>query len=94
MRVIYGIEAREASDKYYKMMKRLSDIGEDIAVPGRYLVEAIPLLRFLPTWLPGMQFKRYAAKAKRDVLSIRDQLFETSKAALVSLRQFYTCMMH
>ena len=86
MRIIYGIELSEANDKYFEMVKRISDIGEDITVPGRYPVEAIPLLRFLPAWFPGVQFKRYAASARRDVLFIRDQLFESAKTAMVRLQ--------
>ena len=84
MRIAYGIELSEANDKYFMMVQRLAEIGEDIAVPGRYPVEAIPLLRFLPAWFPGAYFKRYAARAKRDLLSIRDQLFESAKTAMAS----------
>ena len=86
LRVSYGIELSEANDEYFKLVKKMSDIGEDITVPGRYPVEAIPLLRFLPAWFPGVQFKRYAARARRDVLFIRDQLFESAKTAMVRLK--------
>ncbi|TBU30135.1 cytochrome P450 [Dichomitus squalens] len=82
MRVVYGIELRERNDEYFKMIRRLSDIGEDITVPGRYPVDAIPILRFLPSWFPGGHFKRYAARARRDALSIRDQLFQSAKTAI------------
>lgn len=34
-------------------------------VPGCWVVDSIPLLRFLPSWLPGMRFKTTAANWSR-----------------------------
>nr|ANC28043.1 cytochrome P450 [Polyporus umbellatus] len=84
MRVIYGVELTEASDKYFKMVKLLSDVGEDIAVPGRYLVEAIPWLRFLPSWFPGVKFKKFAADANRDMGAMVEDLFANARIAMNS----------
>ena len=93
MRITYGIELSEANDKYFMMVQRLAEIGEDIAVPGRYPVEAFPLLRFLPAWFPGAYFKRYAKRARRDILSIRDQLFDSAKTAMVIMQRLQsTCI--
>ena len=30
------------------------------AVPGAYLVDAFPLLKYIPSWMPGARFKRVA----------------------------------
>ena len=84
MRISYGIELQQANDKYFAMIKRLAEVGETVAVPGRFLVEALPWLRFVPGWLPGAEFKRYAAAAKRDILHTVDYLFGTAKDAMVS----------
>ena len=84
MRISYGIELQQANDKYFAMIERLAEVGESITVPGRFLVEAIPWLRFIPSWLPGAGFKRYAAAAKRDILYTVDYLFGTAKDAMVS----------
>ena len=84
MRITYGLELSATNDKYFMMAQRLVEIGEDITVPGRYPVEAIPLLRFLPAWFPGAHFKRFAARARRDITSIKDQLFESAKTAMVN----------
>ncbi|KAI0808121.1 cytochrome P450 [Fomes fomentarius] len=82
LQVSYGIELREYNDKYYKMVDRLAEVGEEIAIPGRFLVEALPWLRYLPMWFPGAEFKSYAAAAKRDILCIVDQLFGVAQAAM------------
>ncbi|TBU41985.1 cytochrome P450 98A3 [Dichomitus squalens] len=84
MEVIYGIEIREAHDKYFKMVERMAEVGEAIVMPGRFPVEAFPALRYLPSWFPGGGFKNFAADAKRDISYIIDHLFETAKTAMVS----------
>ncbi|PIL25358.1 cytochrome P450 [Ganoderma sinense ZZ0214-1] len=84
MGAIYGIEIREPHDKYYRMIERMGEVGEEILIPGRFPVEAFPVLRYLPSWFPGSGFKTWAAEAKRDIASIVDHLFESSKSAMTS----------
>ena len=90
MRIIYGFELHERSDQYFKMAERMGEVGEEIVVPGRFYVEALPLLRFMPAWFPGGGFKRFAADAKRDIRFAVDHLFNRAKAAMVSHR-FSAC---
>ena len=81
--VIYGIEIREAHDEHFKMVERMGEVGEAILIPGKFPVEAFPVLRFLPSWFPGGGFKKFAADAKRDISYIVDHLFETAKTVMV-----------
>lgn len=83
MRISYGIELQEPNDKYFQMVERVTMVGEEIMVPGRFLVEAMPWLRYLPVWFPGAGFKRYAAGANREILDTVNELFRTAKAAMV-----------
>ncbi|KAI0742504.1 cytochrome P450 [Daedaleopsis nitida] len=73
MRIAYGIELHESNDEYYGMIERITEISERVLVPGRYLVETFPWLRFLPAWFPG---------AKRVCSDTLDSLFETAKTGL------------
>ena len=84
MGAIYGIEIREPHDKYYHMIERMGEVGEEILIPGRFPVEAFPVLRYLPSWFPGGGFKKWAADAKKDISRTVDYLFERSKAVTVS----------
>lgn len=43
-----------------------------IFVPGKFLVELFPVLRFLPSWFPGAKFKRQAAEWFPLVRKMRD----------------------
>ena len=75
-RVVYGITLEQVDDEYFQMVKRVTDIAEEISIPGRFLVEAVPVLRYVPSWFPGAGFKRFAALAKEDVVSIIDALYK------------------
>ena len=82
---VYGIEIREPDDKHYHMIERMGDIAEQVVIPGRFPVEAFPILRYLPSWFPGGAFKKWAADAKRDMLNTVDALFESSKSVMVRI---------
>lgn len=84
MEVVYGIKVHEPNDKYFKMVGRMAEIAQTIAIPGNFLVEAFPLLRYLPSWFPGGGFKKWAKHAKQDLLYIVESLFEGAKDGKVS----------
>lgn len=65
------------------MVERISAIGEELTVPGRYAVDAIPILERLPSWFPGAGFKRYAAEAEREISGIVDRLHDAAKVVMV-----------
>ncbi|KAI0674474.1 cytochrome P450 [Trametes maxima] len=51
MTIVYGLRDKDnADDKYLVMALKAADIVNNYIVPGRYMVESIHSLRFLPTW--------------------------------------------
>lgn len=84
LRTVYGIEIRGPDDRHIGMARRLTEVGEAIAVPGNFPVESMPVLRYLPPWFPGGGFKKWADDAKRDISYIVDSLFDHAKATGVS----------
>ncbi|KAG6829872.1 hypothetical protein H0H92_003217 [Tricholoma furcatifolium] len=65
MSVTYGIEVQEENDPYLTTAELALKSLADVVFPGRYLVEFIPLLKYVPSWAPGFTFKRMA-KEYRD----------------------------
>ncbi|KIO27708.1 hypothetical protein M407DRAFT_23023 [Tulasnella calospora MUT 4182] len=49
-----------------------------------YLVDLVPALRYLPRWLPGMQFKRDASRWKKEICELEDTVFEAVKENTLS----------
>ncbi|KAI0827125.1 CyP450 monooxygenase [Trametes gibbosa] len=82
MRIAYGVEVTEEDDEYVAMAEDGLAAFSTLLVPGKYLVELFPVLRFLPGWLPGVRFKRDAAEAKVVVHKVRDVPWARTLAAM------------
>ena len=92
MRVTYGIEPLEVSDQYFQMVEEISGVGEAIAIPGRFPVEAAPSLLYLPSWCPGAGFKQYAADGKTFLHETLGKLYKGAVDGLVSILTYTWCM--
>lgn len=51
-------------------------------IPGKYLAESFPILRFLPSYFPGAQFKRDAAAWYPKVREMCDAPWNAAMAAI------------
>ncbi|KAF4610220.1 hypothetical protein D9613_010340 [Agrocybe pediades] len=61
----YGFPIREKDDPYVSLAERaLSSINE-ASLPGSFLVNILPVLRHVPEWMPGAEFKRKARAWKK-----------------------------
>lgn len=60
MSVAYGIQIQQENDPYLTLAEGANQGAVIAAVPGRFLVDAIPLLKYVPDWFPGASFKRKA----------------------------------
>ncbi|EKM55881.1 uncharacterized protein PHACADRAFT_256813 [Phanerochaete carnosa HHB-10118-sp] len=70
--VVYALDVRPG-DPRLKLVEKAADTSNHIVNAGVYLVDIIPILKHIPTWFPGAQFKRDAARYKKWV----DAMYET-----------------
>ncbi|KAF9026240.1 cytochrome P450 [Hymenopellis radicata] len=72
LRIAYGIEVLDNTDPFIieaeKGMHAMAVAGR----AGAFLVDTWPILRFVPSWMPGAGFKRWAKEAKKSVTAMRD----------------------
>ena len=52
-------------------------------IPGTFLVDVIPALKYVPEWLPGARFKRMAKEWRCLALAMRDIPYENAKQEIV-----------
>ncbi|KAI0634877.1 CyP450 monooxygenase [Trametes polyzona] len=64
MHIAYGIDVAEEHDEYVTIVEKGLAAFSNSLVPGKYIIELFPILRYLPGWLPGVRFKRELAQAK------------------------------
>lgn len=84
MRLVYGISLTDPDDRFFEMANTIVGVGSAMAVPGAFLVDTIPSLRYIPAWFPGAGFRRTAENWKAQTRTYRDELFAAGKAAFVS----------
>ncbi|PIL29308.1 cytochrome P450 [Ganoderma sinense ZZ0214-1] len=57
MRVVYGLEVDEEPVDYLKMAEETMAIFSETLLPGKYIIEFLQFLRYLPSWVPGAAVK-------------------------------------
>nr|VWO99481.1 N/A [Ganoderma boninense] len=83
IRVGYGIEVdKEKGTDYLGIAEKAMETFSQLFLPGKYLVESFPIMRFIPYPLPGTQFKRDAADCYAIVRKMRDAPWEAAMNAL------------
>ena len=66
-----------------RLFRDFLDVGTRISVAGRYLVEVAPVLRHVPAWFPGAQFKREAAEVRARLGKAVGLLYREGKEKMV-----------
>ncbi|PPQ75850.1 hypothetical protein CVT24_000608 [Panaeolus cyanescens] len=76
LKATYGYTMAGTDDPMIKVIEDGLRHSGPINVPGKFLVETIPILRFLPEWFPGAGFKRFAKEVKRLMDPIQNVPFD------------------
>ncbi|KAJ3501763.1 hypothetical protein NMY22_g18812 [Coprinellus aureogranulatus] len=56
----YGLPIQPKHDPLVEMVDSLVIILPEHAIPGKWFVEVLPALKYVPSWFPGARFKRFA----------------------------------
>ncbi|TFK37861.1 cytochrome P450 [Crucibulum laeve] len=60
--LLYGIEVKDEGNPILKAADGALQGFREAGLPGRFLVDLIPWLKYIPSWFPGARFKRLAKK--------------------------------
>ncbi|KAF8214253.1 cytochrome P450 [Mycena galopus ATCC 62051] len=82
--VAYGIDTLPANDPYIALGEEAIKSLSNVMVPGRFLVDSIPILKYIPEWFPGAQFKRIAREGRLLSQAVRDIPFAETKRRMAS----------
>ena len=84
MQVAYGISPKNHHDEFLALFKKAVVIFAQTSIPGKYLVESFPILRYTPSWFPGARFQREAATWRHTWGLMRNKTFNDSISKMVS----------
>ena len=83
MSVTYGIPIRPSGDPWVRMLEESFTIGTGLGQPGKYLADILPWLKYVPSWMPGAQFKRDAKEWRATLKNSMIQPFNAATQAMV-----------
>ncbi|KAF8648401.1 hypothetical protein AX16_006310 [Volvariella volvacea WC 439] len=82
MRVAYGYQVKEYDDPYVDLVQAAVKKFSSITTPGRFLVELIPALRYVPDWFPGAEFKKVAREHAKLIQRTANEPFNWTKSQM------------
>uniref|UniRef100_A0A0W0G923 Putative cytochrome P450 n=1 Tax=Moniliophthora roreri TaxID=221103 RepID=A0A0W0G923_MONRR len=82
--VIYGISAEpiEKGDPFIATANRAMDGFNAAAIPGRFLVDFLPALKYIPSWLPGAGFRTRANIWREDLTRMINDPFDATQQSM------------
>ena len=83
LKIVYGIDVGNGDERLAISRAATEAIAE--ATPGRSIVDVFPILRHIPSWLPGASFQKQLARCKIANDRLKDELFNEVKEAIVSM---------
>lgn len=90
LRIIYGIDIDDEEHEIIVVGEESLQGTGQVFVPGKYFVDLIPMLEYVPSWLPGAGWKRQFARWRDATLRFLNLPFEQRVAASVGYRNIYT----
>jgi hypothetical protein len=85
MEICYGIAVLEHNDPYISIAKEAIEGIAEAGVPGAFLVDLLPVLKYVPSWFPGAGFKRKAARWRASIREMLERPYRRVKRELVSI---------
>jgi len=65
MKRVYGHTVVDNNDPYVRLVDEASRSTSEAAVPGAFLVDLFPSLKYVPEWMPGAGFKKKAKEWRK-----------------------------
>jgi hypothetical protein len=79
----YGINVRPYNDPYIKIAEEAVTALAELLVPGAFLVDIIPILKYVPEWFPGAKFQSKAAMLRKHAALLRNTTFAAAEELMV-----------
>ncbi|TFK25337.1 cytochrome P450 [Coprinopsis marcescibilis] len=82
--IAYGINVQEENDPFVQLAEDAMAPLITAGLPGAFLVDFFPWLKYVPEWLPGASFKRKAREWKYITSAFLENPFKTTKDAIAA----------
>ena len=80
----YGIQVEPHGDPHVLLAERALDGFTRAATPGNFLVDVLPFLKYVPSFVPGAGFQKQAAIWREWMVEFVNSPFATVQKEIVS----------
>ena len=81
----YGIDIKETDDPHVKRAETAMASILSTTVSGTYLVDILPIVRYVPSWFPGAAFQKQAKAGRKIQEDFRHLPYEQTIRNIVRL---------
>ena len=81
--MMYSINVHPYNDPYLKIGEEAMKAIAELLIPGSFIVDIIPILKYVPEWFPGAKFQSKAAVMRKHAAMIRNTTFEATEELMV-----------
>ena len=79
----YSIKVQSYNDPYIKIVEDGIAASSELLIPGAFLVDIIPILKYVPEWFIGAKFQSKAAKMRKHAENVRNTPFAATEELMV-----------
>ena len=83
MKIGYGITVQEFNDPYISIAEEVLHGAAQAGIPGTFWVDFIPILKYLPSWFPGVSFKKKATCVREAINIMAEKPFRHVQEQMV-----------
>lgn len=83
--VVYGLNVEREGRESLLAAEKANRAMLIAVVPGRFLVDFLSFLKYVPEWVPGAQFQRLARNWKKMTTSMIEMPFHAAVAEVVQI---------
>lgn len=83
MTMTYGLPVQRTHDPLIEKAEKCFAAAMTAAAPGTYLINVLPVLKYLPGWLPGVTFKEVGAKTREQLLQMIEEPYHNTLKNIV-----------
>lgn len=82
--ISYGVDVQREDDPNVERAGKALVNLKEAAISGSFMVDMLPFLKYIPTWMPGAAFKAYAERMRPNTMDMREAPYEQGRSRLVS----------
>ena len=86
MKIVYGIIVQESDDPYISLAEEVLNGLAEAGIPGAFLVDMVPILKYVPSWFPGASFQKKAARWREALNTMAEKPFRHVQEQLVQVQ--------